>query len=143
MEFIYEKVLAQLATIPEIKYCDLDKGQMETEYPSVSFPAALINMQLPRCEDLGAKRQKCQALISIRLCFNFSGNTNSKTPELERQKSFAYFELAEKVYQAFQGFKDENINAFSRQNMREERRPDKYKVVVITFSTSFIDKSAV
>lgn len=142
MKFIYEKVLAQLQTIPELRYIDLDKGQLEGYElkPSVSFPAALISIQLPRCEDLGAKKQRCQALITIRLAFDISGNTSNITPADKRADSLAYFDIVESVYAKLQGFKDANMNAFSRQNLREERRPDKYKVVAIPFSSSFIDQ---
>ncbi|WP_143960242.1 hypothetical protein [Litoribacter populi] len=144
MQFIYEKVLAKLQEIPELRWIDLDKGQLDSyeTRPNVNFPCALISMQLPRCEDLGAKKQQCTALVTIRLGFDFSGNTSSVTPEAERAKSLAYFDLCEKVYQKLQGWNDENINKFSRQNFREERRGDNYKVVAIPFSSGFLDFSA-
>jgi hypothetical protein len=148
MKFIYTKVLARLKQIPELAWVDLDKGQLEyyDKRPAVKFPCALIGIQIPRAEDMDNRKtiQQCQALVTIRLAFDYTGNTSGVTPDAELQKSLAYFDLVEKVYTYLQGFRDEkNLNPLSRQNLREERRDDGYKVISIPFSTAFIDRAAI
>lgn len=144
MEFLYEKILERLQAIPELKWIDLDHGQLDyyEHRPSVSFPCALIGLQISKAEDLGAKKQTCQAIVNIRLGFDFTGNTNAVTSKPQREKSMHYFKVANEVYKALQGFKDENINSLSRMNLREEKRNDHYKVINIPFSTAFNDYSS-
>lgn len=141
MKFLFQSIQARLkAEVPELRWIDMDKGQLDYyDKPPVSFPCALISVQLPRTVDLGAKKQKCDALVVIRLGFDFSGNTSQITPDAAMNKSLQYFDLAEKVYEALQGYQESTYNTLSRQSLREEKRPDMIKVVNIPFSTSFVD----
>jgi hypothetical protein len=141
MKFLFKSIQDRLKSeVPELRWIDMDKGQLDYfERPPVSFPCALISVQLPRTVDLGAKKQKCDALIVIRLGFDFSGNTSHVTPETALEKSLEYFDLVEKVYEALQGYQESTYNNLSRQSLREEKRPDMIKVVNIPFITSFVD----
>jgi len=141
---IYEKLFAKLSEVAELNWIDMDKGQLDyyETRPSVQFPCALISVQLPKCDDIGAKKQNCQALITVRLAFDFTGNTSAATPAAERAKSLAYLNLCEAVYKKLQGWKDAGFNALSRQSYREEKRTDHYKVGYMPFTTSFIDLAA-
>lgn len=141
MKFLFKSIQERLTKeVPELRWIDMDKGQLDYfERPPVSFPCALISVQLPRTIDLGAKKQKCDGLIVIRMGFDFSGNTSHVTPEAALEKSLAYFDLVEKVYGALQGYGESSYNTLSRQSLREEKRPDMIKVVNIPFSTSFVD----
>lgn len=141
MKFLFKAILARLKEeIPELKYIDMDKGQLDFfERPPVLFPCALISIQLPRTQDLGAKKQKCDAMITIRMGVDFSGNTNSLTPAAELEKSMAYYDLTQKIYNTLQGWHTQEFNTLSRTSLREEKRPDMIKVVNIPFSTSFVD----
>lgn len=143
MKNLYQAIVEKIKTdIPELKWADLDKGQMNYERPPISFPAALINIQLPKCDDLNTKKQLVDANIIIRLCFDFTGNTSGVTPKMERDKSLAYFDILEKVYKTFQGFGTAEFNELSRINVFEEQRPDAYKVVGIVFKTAYQDFTA-
>lgn len=143
MKNIYIAVSDRLAAnVPELKWLDLDKGQMNYERPTVVFPAALIGLTLPKAEDLNHKKQICEAYITLRICFDFSGNTNMSTPEANRLDALAYFDLVEKIYVNLQGWNTAEFNPLSRVNVSEELRPDGYKVVKITFKTSYHDFTA-
>jgi hypothetical protein len=139
MKFIYEAILARIASqVPEIKYIDLDKGQFEMERPPVVFPACLISLQVTGASENRRDSLHKQVLVSLRIGWDYFGNTSSITPTPNRAESLAYFDLIEKVEKALQGWDDgtRRFNYLSLVAIREERRPD-IKVVNIPFRTSF------
>lgn len=138
MTTIYESILARLtAQVPELKWIDLEKGQMNYERPTIVFPAALIGISLPKIENLNQKKQVCEAYVTIKLCFDFTGNTSVSTPEATRLASLAYFDLCDKIFNVLQGWGNGEMNPMSRINVAEELRPDAYKAVKIIFKTAF------
>jgi len=142
MKTLFKAITAQLDTIPELKWVDEDKGQMNFERPPILFPAALVTIALPRTRNLTDKKQDTNALISVKLCFDYSGETSMVTPTVARDKSLGYYDIVEKVYKALQGFSTENFNPLVRNNVQPLPRPDGYKTTVIPFTTEFLDFSA-
>lgn len=143
MTTIYESILARLtAQVPELKEIDLQKGQMNYPRPPLAFPAALLTIQLTNCENLNSKKQRCDVIITVDLCFDFTGNTTVSTPEVERLKSLAYFALVEKTYANLQGWGTSAFNPLARTNLIDTPRPDAYKVVKTVFKSAFHDYAA-
>jgi len=143
MKTLYEALIARLeAEVPELKWIDLEKGQMNFSRPPIVFPAALIQLQLPKAENLNSTKQECAALITIRLCFDFTGETSNITPEADRLDSLNYFDIKQKVYKALQGWSTTEMNTLKRVNEFDELRPDQYKVSGISFTTSYLDFTA-
>ena len=144
MKNIYEAIAAQLkANVPELKWIDLEKGQMNFARPPILFPAALIQIQLPKTENLNAKKQMCNALITVRLCFDYNGNTDiTSTPDEARAESLAYFDIKQKVYINLQAFSTSEMNGLERVNEFDDLRPDNYKVSGISFATHYRDDTA-
>lgn len=137
MKEIYINILEALANVPELKWVDLEKAQMNSgQRPAVAFPAALVTITLPRTENLVKTIQNVEAQITIRLCFDFTGSTNNKLTTTEMQKSLKYFDIADKVFSALQGFSKGNMNSLERINAVEEARPDGYKILAQTYRTS-------
>ncbi len=64
MKNIYEKIANQLKEqVPELAWIDLDNGQLDyAEYrAAVDFPAALISIDYPQCENIGLSgAQQCR-----------------------------------------------------------------------------------
>jgi hypothetical protein len=146
MESLFTKLVTRITDeIPEIKWVDLDKGQINQfdSRPALLYPAILIGLQLPRTQDFDTrgKIQECNALVNIRLIIDYTGNTSAATPAIERGKSLNYFTITDKIYRKLQSWGDEEFNPLSRQSLREEQRPDGLKVVNIAFTTSYIDRS--
>lgn len=140
MKSIYLAISTQLATISELNYIDLDKGQLEFEgRPGVSFPVALLDLQISRTEDLGNGRQECTGLLSIRFGYDFLGKTSHITPETNRAEALKFYDLAETIYNTLQNWKDSNgeFGYLNRENLRTERRLDGLKVATQTFSFTF------
>ena len=147
MKYIYETILAKLKEIPELKWIDLDKGQLEfyEGRPSVAFPCALIEVQYPKTTDMDqmAKVQDADVLVSVRVAHDFAGiNTSGAASDAHRAASLTYLDTVEKVYLKLQGFSDAVMTPLSRQNVRAEKRADGIKVNPLNFVTSFVDKSA-
>lgn len=141
MKTIYQSILNRLlAEVPELKWIDLDKGQMRFERPPVLFPAALINLQVPNSQNLNSTKQLVRAQVSIKLCFDFTGNTDANTPEEHRLNSLAYFDVVDKVFSKLQGWGTDELNPLERVNQYDEQRPDAYKISVITFSTGYYEE---
>lgn len=142
MKTTYQNILNRLiAEVPELKWIDLDKGQMRFDRPPIVFPAALISIQIPRSENLNDTRQLVNAQVSIKLCFDFTGYTDASTPEAQRLNSLSYFDLVDKVFSKLQGWGTAEINPLERINQYDEQRPDAYKVSVITFSTAYHEQA--
>ena len=140
MKELYEAILARLQDqAPELKYIDLDKGQLEFEKPPVVYPCALIGIQLPNIEQLSRYKQRCSALVTIRLATDKVAATASSTPAAQRLEALAYFDLETKVFKALQGFKTANLHSeLERQTVREERRPG-LKVIAVPYSTEYFE----
>lgn len=144
MKNLYQAVLEKIESdLPEILWADLNKNQMNYERPPILFPAALVSITLPRCENLNTKIQDVEAIVSIKLCYDFTGNTSINTPKIERDKSLAYLDLQEAIYKTLQGWGTAEFNPLSRINVSDDTpRPDGYKTIDISFETSYRDTTA-
>jgi len=142
MKTIYNTLLKLLGEIPELRWIDLDKGQLDYTRPAVAFPCALISIQYSNCQDMSLKIQQCTILATVRLGFDFTGETSAKTPEPNRETALAYYDLANKVYSKIQGYTDKEVRPFSRKRMTEEVRGGGIKVLTIPFETIYTDQTA-
>lgn len=142
MKDIFKEITAKLDTIPELRWIDEDKGQMNFERPPITFPAALVEINLPNTDNLNLKKQHAMARIRVRLCFNFGGNTSVVTPQAARDESLKYYDLVDKTFATLQGWATPIFNPLERRNFGHEKRPDGYKVVFMDFLTEFQDFTA-
>lgn len=128
------------AQVPELKWIDLDSGDidMQSERPSVAFPACLIDINYSSCEDQTSTEQLVTANVIVRVAFQPRGATNNKSPV--RASSLSVLDTVEKVHAALQGW--HNTGAFStltRVSASGERRRDGLKVYRLQYQTTFID----
>lgn len=142
MKDIFLQVKDRAKEITSIRLIDLEKGQMNYERPPVVFPCILVDIQYPKTQNLNHVIQHVQARIVLRVCFDFTGNTSSDTPDEVLQQSLDYLDVVESVYKKFQGWRNSELNPFTRSSCVPEKRNDAYKVVPIVFNTEFHDRSA-
>lgn len=131
-----------------LRWVDLDKGQMEMydSRPAIDFPAALFTIQFPRTEneeEIKGLKQQAECLITVRICWDFTGNTSGITSDAEFDRSMAFAQLLQEVYQELQAFSDGRFNKLERISLRDERRNDKYKVMNMVFRTATRDHSVI
>lgn len=143
MENLYITIIERLIfALPELKWIDIDKGQMREERPPVAFPCALVNIIMPRCKDLNDTIQHCNALITVSLCFDFTANRTASAYSVEeRKKSFEYLALSRKLYQKLQGWEAEGLSPLSRVSTGEPLIRNGYKITDSTFAVEFNDES--
>ena len=88
IEDIFLAVQDELNAIPELKWVDMNIGQMDGEdRPPVAFPCALVSIDLPECRDIGQGQQQCRTVLNVRVAFNYRGSTSSAAPEVVREKA--------------------------------------------------------
>lgn len=141
MKHLFLKITERLDTIQALNWVDEDKGQMNFERPPVSFPAALVDINEPRRSNLNHRLQDVNAVITVSLCMDFTGHTNTSTPEAARATSLRYYDLAEEIYTTLQGWGD-GFNELECINKRKVKRPDGYVVLELSFTTEYHDSTA-
>lgn len=139
MKNLFKTITAQLLAVPGIKWVDEDKGQMNFSNPPILFPAALVTISYPSIVNLNKTKQRVNASITVKLCFDYGGNTNGETPQAARDQSLAYYDVMEAVHEALQGFTTGEFNELQRANSVPIPRPDAYKTNSSLYTTQFLD----
>jgi hypothetical protein len=141
MKDIYLKVVDRLKTVTALKWIDADDGQLDffEMKPPVAFPAAIVDVEYPDCEDIGDTNQLCTARVTIRLAFEPAGQTSSKAPTLVQAKALARFDVVSACFTALQAWSDDEVGAFSRKSQTTEKRDDNLRVIVQVWETTFTE----
>lgn len=137
MKTIFIDLADRLQTVSSLRWVDEQKGQMNFEKPPVVFPAALLQLTLPNCQNLNRLQQSCQLQVAVTLAFDFMGQSYNAAPAEAREASLAYYDVVEQTKAALQGFGTAEMNPLEMINFSHVPRPDGYKVVVMTFRSSF------
>lgn len=131
--------------VPEIRYCNIDLGQLEMEQPPVSWPCCLLDLSDTQYADLFNGVQEANpCLVVMRIGSTPFSNTSNLRPESVRAKGLYYFELEDKIYRAFQGWTADGLcSPLTRiRKTTEKREVDIMRVRPMLFTTAFQDDSA-
>ncbi|CAM1341756.1 hypothetical protein [Tenacibaculum aestuarii] len=142
MELLYEQLIQLLSNVPELKWIDLDVGQLQEDHPPVLYPCALIEISADKAEDIENHTQQVSGRFKITLAFKAYGETNSTTDLPTRSNALEYFRIATKCYKELQGFTNDNFYPFSRTSERPENIKKELKVVAQYYDTSWHDYTA-
>lgn len=142
MEELYLKLIELLKDIPQIRYIDLDTGQLMAEQPPIAYPAALIEIDLPQAEDMGDNIQRCTINFAVRIVTKTVHETNANAPVPVIKSSLEWLRLQNEVYKKLQGYGDNNFYPFSRRSGKNELTRTGLKTFALRFETSFHDHSA-
>jgi|SRR5690554_718 len=142
MEQLYLQLIELLKEIPQLRYIDLDTGQLMAEKPAISYPAALIEIDLTNSEDMGGGTQLCNAHFTIRIVTKAIQETNANAPAPVIKSALEWLRLQNAVYKKLQGFGNAQFYPFSRKSGKNEFIRTGIKTFVIRFETSFHDHSA-
>lgn len=141
MKDFFLSISARLAdAVPELRLIDLDKGQ--TDDPDarqgLEYPAALIDIEFPACEDTAGHDQQCRVQVTVRVVFEaVADETSHITPAVWRERSLAILDTVQTVVRALQGFDCGLSSNLSRTSQGSEIRGDGLKVYRIAFSSTF------
>ena len=125
--------------VSALRWIDIDTGQLDimNQRPPVAFPACLVDISYPQCDDAGGGIQVVTANVTLRVVFDITGSTNAASPV--RETTLGFLDVIEEVHEALQGWSDEALSAFSRINAQPEKRKDGLKVYRITYQTAFTE----
>ena len=137
MKTLYLKLIELLSEIPEIKYIDLNFGQLQEEKPPLIYPAVLINIDASVTDDVQDVFQIMTGNFELTLCMKMLNESNAAAPEEVRAKALEYFDVSEKIYKKLQGYKDGRFDAFSRRNIRDQNLRKGLKTTVQRYETSW------
>jgi hypothetical protein len=126
--------------VPELRWIDWDSGELDliTERPQLAFPACMIDIVYPKCEDETNRDQLVTANVILRVAFQPQGATSNNSPV--REAAMAAFDVLDKIHDALQGWHNEgSFSTLSRASASRERRRDGIKVYRMQYQTTFID----
>lgn len=144
MDVLYQKIMERLdANVPELRWIDLDQGQLETpedSYP-VQFPCCLIDFTNIIWQNVGRQLQAGDVTISLRVGFDIYEDTNNLSPEVSRNNGLLKLRLLNKIHHYIQGFGGEHFNRLNRIGTFQEKREDGLKVYNLVYITNMRDNN--
>jgi hypothetical protein len=136
MKTLYLKLIELLSEIPELKYIDLNCGQLQEEKPPIAYPAVLINLN-SNCTDIDGLFQMYTGTIELTIVCKILSESNSNAPEDVRERSLNYLELSEKIWKKLQGYNDFDFDKITRMTVRDQNIRKGLKTSVQTYETSW------
>lgn len=137
MKELYQLIVAELKTVPAIKWIDFDYGQLENEKLGLKYPCALIVLKANNNDIDESGSQEKKWTVQLKLAWDAMGSrTAADTPESVLERSLAWSDTATQVYNLFQGNELGNYNAFECTYEGQEPRSDGKVVYQYTFSTA-------
>lgn len=140
---VISQIAQRLAQVSQLKWIDLDYGQLDTtgERPAVAFPACLIDLAYPVCDNVSQYQQVVTCNVQLRLAFspintprllsgaeaNHVAITNGVTP------------IIEAVHEAMQGWETGSLSPLQRLTVTPEKRRDGIKVYRVIYQTTFME----
>ncbi len=142
MKELYLKITELLNELPQLRWVDFNRGQLQEELPPISYPCALVDIDLPSCENIDEDFQQVRASFTITLVFKSIGETNSKAPQKRREYALNYFDTVDAVFDKLQGYSDDSFYPFERTSVRNQNIRIGLKTVELSFSTSWQEHSS-
>lgn len=136
METLYQKLIDLLGEIPEIKYIDLNAGQLQMEKPPLAYPAVLIRISETR-DDINHLFQQVTARVELTVVNKYLSETNSLAPEAVREKGLKYMRLNAAIAEKLQGYKDAKFEPFSNVGKSDQLIRAGLKTIVQSWETSW------
>ena len=136
MDKLYEKIIELLSEIPEIRYIDLNAGQLQLEKPPLAYPAVLVQIS-ETAEEIDSVFQQITGRIELTVVNKYLSETNSLAPEAVRQKGLEYMKLNAKINDKLQGYRDKRFEHFTALGKDDRLIRAGLKTIVQSFETSW------
>ena len=126
---IWLTIQTQLATIADLKFIDLDTGQLEYkdmhQRPQVLLPCALFDFVKAGYTDLSQNYQEGDLLLEVRIGINPYTQATNYFTQTQKENALNFFNIEQEVYLALQGWATQYFGPLSRVNLQTEKRNDK------------------
>jgi len=143
---IWLTIQTQLATITDLKFIDLDTGQLEykdsQERPAVLLPCALFDFVKSDYTDLSLNVQEGDLLLEVRIGVNPFTQATQYFTDTQKENALNFFNIEQEVYVALQGWATQYFGPMSRVSLTTERRNDKLRVRIMRFKFTYVDLTA-
>lgn len=136
---LMERIRAQ---VPEIRWIDLDMGQLQVaERPPIAYPACLLDMEYTACNQLNREDQQVTVSIRLSIIADGIGTTHAGTPTYIRDKALSVMDVLQRLHNALQWWDNDRMwMPITRSSVRPERRSDGLKVYNAVYQLRYIDK---
>lgn len=149
MKTIYLDIAQRLRDkVQELRYIDIDKGQLDIPYndssrPAVLYPCALISIDIDEAHDLYDNVQECRGSITVRIAQDLTagGADTAMHASPDRQEvGLSGYDLVARVYSVLQGYETQHFQPLTRRSQRRDYMPVfAYRIL---FSCEFEDHTA-
>lgn len=138
MQTLTDAIMQQLQSITELKWIDIDMGQLDLEHPPVDFPCALIDVENIDYSDASEGTEIGDTLIAIKIAQLCITESNHRTPTIYKQQGAAQFNLIKEVHKKLKGFQGESFAPLRRTRLEKVKKvfPKSY---TLYYSTSLFD----
>lgn len=141
-------IQAQLATVPDLKFIDLDTDQLEykdqQERPAVLLPCALIDFPDVDYESLSFEVQEGEAILQVRLGINPLTQATNYFTDTQKANALNFFNIEHRVNQVLHGWSNSQyFGPLRRVKRRKEGRNDKIRVIVFLYKFTYLDNTAI
>lgn len=140
MDVLFKAVHAKLLTITDLRWVDEDYGQLDVyENPPVTFPCALISVQVPEWVPIKeVAAQPGRAHIILKIGFDTRHNAgNAGTTQIER--AMAHFAIIKKITYYLRGMTGSTFRGLERLSTLKTINEVGVKIYTITFSCSMAE----
>lgn len=136
MKELYEKLLELLGEIEEIRYIDLDAGQLQIEKPPLSYPAVLIKLS-EKPDEFNHRHRTITGYIELTVVNKYISETHNLAPEQVRERGLKYLELNEKIDKVLQGYRDNRFEPFSDLGKEDRQIRTGLKTIIQKWETAW------
>ena len=143
---IWLAIQAQLATDTELKFIDLDTGQLEykdnMERPAVLLPCALIDFPDIDYESLSFNVQEGESILQVRLGVNPLTQATQYFTDTQKANALDFFNLEGRINLLLHGWSNSQyFTPLRRIKIKTEGRNDKLRVRVLYYKFGFVDNT--
>jgi len=136
-----------VAEVPELKFVDLDTGQLEykdaKERPMVAIPCALFDFVAADYTDASEGVQEGDIVLQVRIGVDPFTQATHYFTDTQKANAINYFNIEHRVNKALQWWTDGRyFKPLSRASMRTEPRHDGLRVRVLHYKFGLTDWTA-
>lgn len=127
--------------VPEVKFIDLDSGQLDMmaeSYP-FSFPAVFIDFPDIDWKDMSKGVQNGTVLVNVRIAQRVIEDTHSLAPATSVSTAIEKLKTKSKIHLSINRLSGEHFNRLVRTRTGTEKRSDGLKVWNITYMCGLLD----
>ncbi|MBE9487984.1 MAG: hypothetical protein IMY73_02270 [Bacteroidetes bacterium] len=138
MEQIIKAILKKLQEVKELKFIDVNFGQLTLENPAVDFPCALIDVEHIDYSSTSGKAQIAEAYINVTLAFKIYAPTSAGTPEAQQELGLQHYEIIKKVSSTLHNWGESPFSRLCRTSIKRNDKtfPENY---TLNFKCQYTD----